>query len=63
MKKVLSIIAIAAMTTLVACGPSAEETAAAAQATADSTAAAAAAAAQATADSTADAAAAATKKK
>ncbi len=29
MKKVLSLIAIAAMTTLVACGPSAEETAAA----------------------------------
>ena len=58
MKKVLSLVAIAAMTTLVACGPSAEEKAATEKAKQDSIAAsqaamaeAEAAKAQATADS------------
>ena len=44
MKKVLSLVAIAAMTTLVACGPSAEEKAATEKAKQDSIAAAEAAA-------------------
>ena len=47
MKKVLSLIAIAAMTTLVACGPSAEETAAAEKLKQDSITSAQAAAAEA----------------
>ena len=55
MKKVLSLIAIAAMTTLVACGPSAEEKAAAEKAKQDSIVAAEAAIAEAEAEAQATA--------